>query len=58
MHLSTLVEMLEQEIGVSDSERSKLADLLAERGGGKRVVARGKLDGRTAGKTRLAKPGR
>ncbi|MCA9655718.1 MAG: hypothetical protein H6712_09560 [Myxococcales bacterium] len=32
MHLTTLVDLLEQDLGSSASARSKLADLLAERG--------------------------
>ncbi len=32
MHLTTLVELLERDVGSSASARSKLAELLAERG--------------------------
>ncbi|MEM6296239.1 MAG: hypothetical protein AAGA54_33515 [Myxococcota bacterium] len=32
MHLTTLVELLEQDLGSSASTRSKLSELLAERG--------------------------
>lgn len=32
MHITTLVELLEQDLGRSASTRWKLADLLAERG--------------------------
>lgn len=32
MHLTALVELLEQDLGRSASTRTKLADLLAERG--------------------------
>jgi hypothetical protein len=32
MHLTTLVELLERDVGSSASTRSKLAELLAERG--------------------------
>ncbi len=32
MHLTTLVELLERDVGSSASARAKLAELLAERG--------------------------
>jgi hypothetical protein len=59
MHLMTLVEILEQEIGCSASERSKLADLLAERASHERT-APAKPDSRRGSHAtrKLAKPGR
>ena len=60
MHLMTLVEILEQEIDCSTSERSKLADLLAERGSDERAVLRGARNGRPSARNGRpsAKPGR
>jgi hypothetical protein len=59
MHLMTLVEILEQEIGCSTSERSKLADLVAERACHERT-APPTTDGRRESRNTcgLAKPGR
>ncbi|MBV1860146.1 MAG: hypothetical protein KUG77_17160 [Nannocystaceae bacterium] len=51
MHLTTLVELLERDVGSSASTRSKLADLLAERGDTRGAKVQSRLA------TRMAKHG-
>jgi hypothetical protein len=43
MHITTLVEILEQDLGRSASTRWKLADLLAERGDDEGATAQARL---------------
>lgn len=43
MHITTLVEILEQDLGRSASTRWKLAELLAERGDGEGAAAQARL---------------
>jgi hypothetical protein len=43
MHLTTLVELLEQDLGCSASTRSKLAELLANRGDHEGAAAQARL---------------
>ncbi|MCR9163848.1 MAG: hypothetical protein ACE37F_01170 [Nannocystaceae bacterium] len=52
MHLTTLVELLERDVGSSASARSKLAELLAERGEHRAAATQARIAGR------LAKAGR
>jgi len=46
MHLTTLVELLERDVGSSASARSKLAELLAERGDHDGAALQSRIAGR------------
>lgn len=48
MHLTTLVELLERDVGSSASARSKLAELLAERGDHRGAAAQTRIANRVA----------
>lgn len=52
MHLTTLVELLERDVGSSASTRSKLAELLAERGDHRGAATQTRIA------SRMAKAGR
>ncbi len=46
MHLTTLVELLERDVGSSASTRSKLAELLAERGDSRGATVQSRIANR------------
>ncbi len=48
MHLTTLVELLERDVGSSASARAKLAELLAERGDSRGAAVQSRMAGRMA----------
>ncbi len=48
MHLTTLVELLEQDLGSSASTRSKLSELLAERGDHRGAATQARIASRMA----------
>ena len=48
MHLTTLVELLERDVGSSASTRAKLAELLAERGDHRGASTQSRLASRMA----------
>lgn len=57
MHLTTLVELLERDVGSSASTRSKLAELLAERGDHRGAAVQSRIASRMEKDSPLPKAG-